>query len=706
VLSGATTFYEGKLDLSTYEEKDGAYFAVTCKVGEIGVKTTFNNRVETEIDINTTKTISGANLAHNPTWKNLTIPAKTIHYENRIDTESTIINESNCDSGRYHLPANKNYHFIAFKLAQKTSLNEFGDLSVGFSDIADQIQPSGYMSDEKIADYYQPIFTREEWETFIQKYGAAATFNISTNLEVGFGADSDLFPTQATASGSTIIYSGKYNARLVLLAEGSTFGNPIIIASSQTIVLTNSSVGSTTLFSFQNGTINTRTDSSIYLGILLENKTTYHYAGSPSQEHQAYGVCNRANVYIQTFSGDHFTMNMDSAITETAKADMLPVHEALNKIVEAISDNALSVKSNYYGRFDSAINPLPTTQANPIVFGNGSLKAITTGYHLRDVDLNGSNFNTAISFKNFIESLDAIDCIGWGFTTENGQTCLRVEKWDYFYNNTLVLTIDNPNKITRSLDSDRIITELTIGYKKYENSDETNSFEAIHSEHTYNNRCKAITSQKKKLSGFIADVYAIEETRRKQLQKESSDYKYDENFFIFEIAYLKSTLVVGSQYIYRVPNNYITQAQSLRDPAEWFNMGITPHRNAARWQRYLKWTNHTKEFYLLSGKMNTRASFVNTPPSSSFWQGFYLNTEYYMNPEEYRELETRIAGVTTPVKKEIVSITYPLTMAQYQSLRANPYGLIRVDSVDYYLQEASYKLKTGETELKLIPKNN
>jgi len=702
VLSGATTFYEGKLDLSTYEEKDGAYFAVTCKVGEIGVKTTFNNRVETEIDINTTKTISGANLAHNPTWKNIFIPSKTINYKNELATEDITTTEATAASGRYHLPADSGYHFISLNLAKKTTINEFGEFSAGFADIADQITPQTTLANEYIDDYYQPIFSREEMSEFKAKYGENATYNFTADVSVELSFESDLFPTTATY-GVTYTYTGKYSAALVLLAPLSKFGNPFILAQSQAVTLTNSNATTPITMRLQ-ANLQSLQLSRLTLGIILINQTTYHTSQYPTTEIRI-DKNYQTNAIVRTLTNGSISMNLDSRINEVAKADMLPVHEALNKVVEAISDNALSVKSNYYGRFDSVVNPLPTSPLTPIAFGDGSLKAISTGYRIRAAkDPAGNSFESPISFKDFIESLDAIDCIGWGFTTENGQTCLRVEKWDYFYNNTLVLTIDNPNKITRSLDNDRIITELSVGYKKYANSDEVNSFEAIHSEHTYNNKCKALSKQKKKLCGFIADVYSIEETRRKQFQNDTTDFKYDENFFLFELGYLKSTLISGSIYGYIIPTRYVTSAQNLRNAAEWYNMRITPHRNASRWQQYLKWINNNNEFSFVSGKLNTQASFDNTPPNSFLWTGWLLPVESQMHNAEKADLKT--LSVAAKTRKEIVSITYPLTLAQYQSLRVNPYGLIRVDSVDYWLQEASYKLKTGETELKLIPKNN
>ena len=81
--------YSGMIDLSTYDEHSGDYFTVSCKVGEVGVKTIFNNRTSTDVDLNTRATIDDSELAHIPQWKKLTIPAKTIKLINHIEQNKT-----------------------------------------------------------------------------------------------------------------------------------------------------------------------------------------------------------------------------------------------------------------------------------------------------------------------------------------------------------------------------------------------------------------------------------------------------------------------------------------------------------------------------------------------------------------------------------------------------------------------------------------
>ena len=80
-----------------------------------------------------------------------------------------------------------------------------------------------------------------------------------------------------------------------------------------------------------------------------------------------------------------------------------------------------------------------------------------------------------MSFKDIIEALDAIDCIGWGIIEENGTMYIRVENWEWFYNNDVVLTINDPNEKTRAASNESVFTKISNGYKKYTTNEEINS---------------------------------------------------------------------------------------------------------------------------------------------------------------------------------------------------------------------------------------
>jgi hypothetical protein len=55
-------------------------------------------------------------------------------------------------------------------------------------------------------------------------------------------------------------------------------------------------------------------------------------------------------------------------------------------------------------------------------------------------------------------------------------------------------------------------------------------------------------------------------------------------------------------------------------------------------------------------------------------------------------------------KAEEVSLTYPITLEQYQAIKQNPYGLVVVDEEECWIKEFTYDFNTSEAEFKLTPK--
>ncbi len=105
VYADQTEIYSGKIDLSTYCVKQGDYQSVSVKVGEIGVKTTFNNRFDTEVDLNTPTTIDGDSV-ESPDWLNLHIPMKHLLYTNKLKQKQNLsfgVSAGSVSGGQLHL---------------------------------------------------------------------------------------------------------------------------------------------------------------------------------------------------------------------------------------------------------------------------------------------------------------------------------------------------------------------------------------------------------------------------------------------------------------------------------------------------------------------------------------------------------------------------------------------------------------------------
>ena len=381
--------------------------------------------------------------------------------------------------------------------------------------------------------------------------------------------------------------------------------------------------------------------------------------------------------------------------TDPVNADMLLVHDALDVVTHSISENALSVKSDWY-RTPESLHNAGTT-------GGGALKALTNGYKIRGLftDENDNPRNMPVSFKTLIESLDAQDCIGWGFSEEDGTTYVRVERWDWFYKNNTVLTLTNVAEVNTDVNTDSIPTEFKIGYKKYATSDEYNSIESPHGTRTFNNGIKALTKALTKECEFVADNYAIEETRRaKKAKSETEETTYDESIFLFEL--IRKTLV-GQQYpVYSIGNTSISP-QNVGRWSEFINAKLTPRHMAARWRGILFTANNDTPFRFTSGEINYKSSFSCYPESQTTAGVTTQSLRSFAETSPQTENDD-ITFLQSILKAEKISFSCPISVDQYKAIKAAPYGLVSVNGRLGWIHEFRYSFYDGMAEFTLIAK--
>ncbi len=742
VTTDGEEMYSGVLDLSTYEEQYSEYCSVSCKVGEIGVKTTFNNRADTEIDLNTTQTIDGLSLAHTYPWHKLTLPSRTINYINSADQSKDVTYSAIPDTqtGLQLSVGEKNFMAVnVINIALNRQLkNEFGSFS---PNMYAAMPTSGYSLDKgtgpNVNGYFEPFFnsdssTQDDNDSII---------HIDLDITVSLKFTSDIYSKDMLNNCTTpylyvypCIITNSINYEIVGMRQ--TIANDNIAASE---------------FHFQFSKDVTASDlGNLYVALFIENQALYQSVKN---------VALPATFNLAITKGSYIKMTYISKALNKVSADTLLLHEALNKVSEVISENALTVKSDLYSRSDSVVNK-HTADSSASTFekaqGLGSLRALTNGYKIRGLYTDSYNERSMpVSFKSLIESLDALDCIGWGFSTESGTTYIRVERWSWFYKTgDPILVIEHPNSVKTSIDTSLIISELTIGYKKYLTNDDIASIDNIMTERTFATSTKAISNSASKLCEFIADNYAAELTRRAALTtNEDEEFKYDENIFIFSLQRsARADVVIASTdgtattaeatEAYSIQPDIKTADSSLLNPTEVYNAKISPARNAYRWIDRLFCVAGLQPFTCTSGKVNYKAQITTTPqpdilvtyitpdpvndiptytvldPSGSkIASGIKQNPENLTLRERYYktyqvQAPKPMAGVKSDddlvipriFKAETIEFTYPLSVAQYKKVKANPYGLIEVDGVLGWIKEFTYSFADGEATFKLIPK--
>ena len=696
--------YSGVVDLSTYSESTGNCTKISCSVGEIGVKTTFNNRSETEIDLNRETTMDGVAIKDNAAimayigtkFNKILIPKKTIMYTNALEAKENVVWDAD-STNRFNLADDKSHQWINLPPSGTPTFEEFGEVQC-MADIAqDILADDPRVMDALIGDYYQAFFAKGSgWD---EKYGSTSKYNIEYDIQVRIEALDTLF-TNSPSGGVK-----EYTTRLCLVDGTMKMGDPIngtFIAATEEQTFTNNSRART--FRLQ-GTLTNQDKYKLLIGLSMRNRNFYddgiaihHYYNDPCPMRATITKGSYIRMYLAS-----------SGSTQNVYAQMFPVHEALNKIVECISENQLICKSHYYGRHDSVV-PNSTEHQTSWSYdgssycGGGALKAITNGYKIRNLYTDEENErNMPMSFKDMIEALDTLDCVGWGFVEEEDGLCVRVEKWDWFYKNNVVLSITDPNSATRKVETDKMITALTIGFKKYTTNEDINAIDSIHSERTFTSTIKAISKDVSKLCKWIADNYSIEETRKKSIEATTDEFKYDENIFVFELC---CDMFPNGMSQYSVARNYgvyinVLDIENINYPEELYNARLSPRRMAERWKTRVALFNTTAPLELTSGKVNYKAKYKCTNVIDATYHKYL----FHDTPTSAQIAEDESIANTTPIMKaETYKFKYPLTISQYQSIKRDPYGLIVVDGQQYWLKEMTFTFKSGEAELTLIPK--
>jgi hypothetical protein len=388
------------------------------------------------------------------------------------------------------------------------------------------------------------------------------------------------------------------------------------------------------------------------------------------------------------FSESYSTASASCSIVLKTNSKIAPtgvktfaIHESLSRVAEAITDNSLTVKSDYYGRKDSQINP---AQAD----GVGSLRCITNGYFLRrTTSINGSAPSIYISLKDILDGLNAIDAIGYSVEDDK----LRIEPWEYFYTDNVILRCHDISEIKRKIDVGKCFQLVDIGYDKWE-AEEWNGIDGFHGKRQYRTKLKNSDTKSEQFCKFIADSYAIEATRRKGLEDNTKDWRYDNNIFIID-------LIRNSDNSLKV-NTGDGNPSTLIDPGAVFNVDLSPARMAARWFGWvMQGVNpSTGDLLIFAGAEGYADAITTSKHAGSVANGGVL---------ERQNWEAAAIINRNPIPKfkpELVEFEYPLTAAEFIAIRNNPSGLIEFDGEYGWIREIEADLLEGTAKFTLMPK--
>lgn len=431
------------------------------------------------------------------------------------------------------------------------------------------------------------------------------------------------------------------------------------------------------------GSVDLQIGEQIYFWCCVQNKYNTGSGGGTSQPYNINFDFEYCNIEITAVSRCQQTNSTSYLINET-----------LSHISESITDNCLKVYSDWYGRTDS----LPYDVNND---GLGSLRAVTKGQMLRNIILkNGDSPSLRLSMKDCFDALNAIDNIGMSVETNtiDGGKWLRIERFNYFYDQNIILELEGVNEVTLKNKSDAYISTFKSGYSSWRGEEVSGQGEFMTSRE-YTTGIKSSNNPFEKLCNWIAATFTIEITRR-QYGYNTMDWKYDENTFIFQLIRVDGKIDVELSDQYANLNN-------IDDPTTLYNLRLSPIRMA------LMWLQRIYQQYLSPNGTNTAGNLVlfTKGDNNTTAEGELLSNNIFKNSalnegDNLYGNQFQTDDYWFPfLKNEVAEFSYPLSFENWLLLYGNPKGLIKFNcgnEVKYgWILDVNYKPTTGMADFVL-----
>lgn len=392
----------------------------------------------------------------------------------------------------------------------------------------------------------------------------------------------------------------------------------------------------------------------------------------------------------------HVAFDSDTYFTLTAvkscpasDSNVYALNETLSRTIEAVTDGCLKVKSDYYGRTDS--EPYASTED-----GCGSLRVLTSGLKIRRAE-NAAFF---ASPKDLFDGLRGIDNIGMGIETNPfmpGFEWLRIEPIGYFYQDTEILALPAVPEAAIDVQEQLHYSKIKSGYQKWE-VERVNGLDEPNSNREYRTGLSSVNNEIDITSKFVAGSYPIEVTRQQSYADTgAADTSYDNETFII--------CVERDAYGFHVEQGNIDNAANVFSPDTLYNWRIRPFYNLMRWFKsiansYPNITDTVNKLFFTSGTGN----FLAEGEIGGAYPTCKLENGVKAENRDMSKYDFVDAADATPLwKPEYATLKYPLSVADFKTLKANPYGYISYQCgngewIKGYIQEGRYRLNKGEAD--------
>ena len=345
-------------------------------------------------------------------------------------------------------------------------------------------------------------------------------------------------------------------------------------------------------------------------------------------------------------------------INNNTPCNFVPPFELGQRIIESYTGQTNGLDSPFFGRTDSPVTYDEDGEGSLFFFTNGKLiRQFPIGYTTED---SNKVSQLTFSFNDWFNSLDKVFCLGAGVKYEDGQYKLYVDDRKEFFKDEIIFELDKSDieldTFEKVKNLDLFYSEIEIG-STYEQPEEVSGLEEYNSKQNYSSPVR----NENKLDLLCPSIYAaypFEFARRKPYNaEETTDYKYDNNNFIFNVERN------GLDY-QQLSETDFDEVNGLENITNYINLNITPKRNL---DRFGWWINSGFKGYQSSYLKYNKSDIVTDLSTRKIDEANVIveNADVLISDLESPKLTGRI-----------VRFSGALTPDNFKLAQNNPYGLI------------------------------
>jgi hypothetical protein len=702
------TFYEGQLEMQTWTTDD-VFTKVNIKPR--GILETVKNRLDTKVDLYAEETLDGTPL---DTWEFGAEHEITMHSQEIIYvSEFNFVEDENSYTG---VPAGWTQEgtYVHQISVEGDPFDGYREIELSYSQTLIPETPitnevlnyegdvSSLIIDGDFPATDQPL-TADVIITTINT--GSDTYNISGQIKFGYNlyiqvTDSTIPLTRTFEYTITPKLYLKTGSTVTLLQTGATVTNTVnFLTGLGSVQIIQAFTTEDFLFDEQDITI--ADDQPIIIYVKFDEQWTIQRPGLNPLDTFDLDVTKSCFVH-PTYAGyeNSEILITQESITENTTSRAFAIFEAGAQIARVITDQNDSFRSNIFGR----------TNSEPYSYdenGCGSYTGISNGFMVRGYPTTGDNARTIrMSMNDYFLGLNPIWNLGMGIEKVGDDYFIVVDSKDYFYDaSTTIMTIDNIPNLKRSEAPEYYYSQINAGYELWE-TEFTNGLDEFNSKRQFNTGIKAVGNNLDLISSLVAAGYRIERARRNRYTDTfSEDSEDDEDNYILCLA--RDVYGYGGQPSLseeELDENF-SNIENINSPATTRNLRISPMRNILRHSNIIN-SGLTKyparEIKFTSGEGNYK---MTSEFNGDVCPGNWNNNEITEN--ENFEWDDADNTDQTPIwLPEIIEFQYPLTLAQFKTIEANPKGVFNVsesdsDHIKGFILELKYK-PSEVSEFKLL----